>query len=341
MSRRALPSVHVPTYPCAMRIVVAVAVVLALTLPADARPKKLRKPAASKGFQVRVGEYSIIPGEDLEVCEYRRLPNRKAIDVQRFKLRMPEGAHHFAVWRYAGALTDAEFPAGPVPSIGCVGFAKDELFPQLLIPTQSPNMVLSFPKGIALRLDPEEQVFLNPHMKNFDLETTTPDVRFNLYRAKKGTVEHYAEALTFGNSTSIRIPPGGDQTLVVEWTLPVGMTIVNLSTHQHALGTYATIELVGVDGAEDEVLVETFDWEHPDSEWPPGGRRLEKGRTLRLTCEWHNPRDRVVTFGPETTDEMCFGIGFVWREDEDKGPVAGCLPTEEGILCPTLRAVEE
>lgn len=75
-------------------------------------------------------------------------------------------------------------------------------------------------------------------------------------------------------------------------------------------------------------------------EWPPGGLRLEEGRTLRLTCEWHNPREQPVRFGPETTDEMCYGIGFVWREDEDKGPVPGCLPTEEGILCPALPAVE-
>jgi hypothetical protein len=335
-----LPAGLVPAYAYAMRIIV-VAVVLGLALSADARPTKLRKPSARKGFQVKVGAYDIIPGEDLEVCEYRRLPNTKAIDVQKFKLRMPEGAHHFAVWRYGGALTDdAEFSAGPTPSIGCTGFSPDEFFPQLLIPTQSPNTTLSFPEGVALRIEPGEQVFLNPHMKNFDLETTTPDIRFNMYRAKKGTVKHHAEGFTFGNSSAIDIPAGGDQTTVVEWSLPVGMTIVYLSTHQHALGTYARVDLVGENGAADEKIVESFDWEHPDVEWPKGGLRLEQGRTLRLTCEWHNPRDHAVRFGPETTDEMCYGIGFVWREDADKGPVPGCIPTQEGILCPGLGVVE-
>jgi hypothetical protein len=326
-----------------MRIAVALVVVLALALPAGAFPK-LKKPPRKRGFQVQVGAYSIASGQDLEVCEYRRLPNEEPIDVQRFKLRMPAGAHHFAVWTYGGTIQDdAYFPAAPVESVGCVGFVRDDYFPQLLIPTQNPNTQLRFPKGVALQIDAREQVFLNPHMKNFDLASTTPDIRFNVYRAKKGSVRHYAEGLTFGNSTDIAIPPGGDQTLAVEWAAPLNLTIVNLATHQHARGTYARIELVHEDGIGRDLLVETYDWKHPSSVWPKGGLRLEKGRKLRLTCSWHNPDDHVVTFGPETTDEMCYGIGFVYRDDGDTTPVAGsgCLPSKKGILCPVVPAVAE
>jgi hypothetical protein len=324
-----------------MRLLVLL-VVVALASPAQG--KTLAKPPAGRGFQTRVGAYTIGPGQDVEVCEYRRLANTKPIDVARFKLHMPPGAHHFAVWKYGGALTDdARFPQGPVESVGCVGIAPDEIIPQLLIPTQSPNVQLRFPKGVALQIDPHQQVFLNPHMRNPSGEAVVPDVRFNFYAAKKGSVKHYAEGLTFGNSNAIDVPAGGDQTLASEWIVPFDLTVILLATHQHRLGTHATIELVRPDGAARDLLVETFDWEHPRSVWPQGGLRLEKGRRLRLTCSWHNTESHAVRFGPETTDEMCYGIGFFYRDADDSTPVAGsgCIPSAKGLLCPFVPALME
>jgi hypothetical protein len=324
-----------------MRQTLAATALVALVLTTGFAHAKnpLKKP--KRGFQTRVGAYVIEPGADIEMCEYRRLANKKAMDVSSFKLVMPPGAHHFAVWTYGGAITDdSQFPQGPVESIGCAGVAPDEIFPQLLIPTQSPNTELRFPEGVALHLEPHEQVFLNPHMKNFGTEATTPDVRFNLIKAKKGSVKHYAEGLTFGNSYAIHVPAGGSQTLTAEWTVPSDITLILISTHQHSLGTHANVELIGTDGSV-EMLVESNDWEHPRSNWPKGGIRLEAGRKLRVTCSWDNPRDHEVGFGPETTDEMCYGIGVFYRNDPSAPAVIGqgCLPSAKGILCPGVPTV--
>src|SRR5262245_65402475 len=106
-----------------MRRPLVLLIALALAAPAGARPY-LPKPA--RGFQMKVSPFTVHPGEDLEVCEYRRLPNRKAIDVEGFRLRMPPGAHHFVVWSYTGGISDdAAFPQGPVPSVGCAGISPD------------------------------------------------------------------------------------------------------------------------------------------------------------------------------------------------------------------------
>jgi len=323
-----------------MRLLAALLVV-ALLAPAYAGTR-LRKPPKSRGFQTQVGQYTIGPGQDVEVCEYRRLPNTKPIDVARFKLRMPPGAHHFAVWTYGGSITDdSKFEQGPVESVGCVGAAPDEFIPQLLIPTQSPNVGLKFPKGVALQIEAHEQVFLNPHMRNNGTEPVVPDVRFNFYAAKKGSVKHYAEGFTFGNSSAIKIPPGGDQTLTAEWIVPINMTIIMVATHQHRLGTYAKVELVEPDGVTPTLLVESHDWEHPRSVWPQGGLRVEKGRKLRVSCSWHNTDAQEVRFGPETTDEMCYGIGFFYRDTGDTTPVvgSGCIPSKKGLLCPLVPAL--
>src|SRR4029450_6207461 len=211
--------------------------VLATVVAASAGARThLRKP--KRGFQMKVGAYTIQPGEDREMCEYRRIPISRPMDVTSFTLRMPPGAHHFAMWGYGGALTeDDRFQHGPFESVGCTGAAPGDPFPQLMIPTQNPNTTLRFPEGIALRLEPHQQVFLNPHMKNFGTEAVQPDIRFNFVKARKGKIEHYAQALTFGNMFGIHIPAGGDQTLTAEWTVPVPLTIIHLSTHQHRLGT--------------------------------------------------------------------------------------------------------
>jgi hypothetical protein len=312
---------------------------LALVVPAFAATK-LRKPPTGKGFQTRVGQYSIGPQQDVEMCEYRRLANTKPMDVARFKLRMPPGAHHFALWTYSGAMTDDEFPSGPRESIGCTGFARDEFIPQLLIPTTSPNVNFKFPKGVALRIEPHQQVFLNPHMRNAGSAAVEPDVRFNFYAAKKGSVKHRAEGYTFGNSAGIKIPAGGEQTLTSEWVVPINMTIVHMTTHQHRLGTYAKVELVEEDGSR-TLLVESRDWEHPDAVFPQGGLRLEKGRKMRVSCTWHNTEAHEVRFGPETTDEMCYAIGFFYRDEGDTEPVvgSGCIPSTKGLLCPLVPAL--
>lgn len=322
----------------------AVLLVSMLAISAHAEPR-LRKPKPGRGFQTSVGQYSIGPGQDVEVCEYRRLANKKPMDVSGFKLRMPPGAHHFALWTYGGTVTDdARFPHGPVESVGCTGIAPDELIPQLLVPTTTPDAKYYFPRGVALRIDAHEQVFLNPHMRNAGTAPVVPDVRFNLYAARKGSVKHYAEGLTFGNSNAIKIPAGGDQTLTAEWTVPINLTIVHLTTHQHRLGTSAMVELVEPDGVTRTRLVKTNDWRHPDfARLPPRGLRLEKGRKLRVTCTWHNTEAHEVRFGPETTDEMCYAIGFFYRDTGDTTPVVGtgCLPSAKGLLCPAAPAVSD
>ncbi len=322
-----------------MRITLALATVLAVAVAADAR-QYLTKP--KKGFQMRVSKFTVDPAEDLEVCEYRRLPNKKAMDVTGMKLRMPAGAHHFVIWTYGGFLTDDSlFPQGVIESVACTGLAPDEGIPQILIPIQTPNAKFQFPEGIAIRIEPHQQVWLNPHMRNGTSEPIQPDVRFNFYRAKKGTVKHYANGLIIGNITDINIPAGGEQTITAEWTAPVDMTLVQLATHQHRLGTYANIELVRAGGTP-ELLYENTDWEHPWSYWPNDykGLALVKGDKMRITCRWHNTDAQPVRFGVETTDEMCFILGFFYREDESEPIVSRqCTGTKRGLLCPFAPAV--
>jgi hypothetical protein len=308
-------------------------------VPVDAKPY-LRKP--KRGIQMRTAPYVVGPGEDREWCEYRRLPITKPMDVTGFKVRMPDGAHHFVIWGYSGTeQDDSKFPQEPVESVGCAGVGPGEVMPRVVIPLQSPNQRFDLPKGIALRLEPGEQVWLNSHLKNLSDAPVTPDVRFNFYAAKPGTIQHHAEGLIVGNMAGIDVPAGGDQTITAEWTAPLTVNLVYLATHQHRLGTYANIELVGSDGAISRIY-ENNRWEHPRNFWPAKPIRLAKGDKMRITCTWHNTDPQPVRFGPNTTDEMCFILGFYYRDDGDTEAVGfgQCLPATSGLLCPLAPLVD-
>jgi hypothetical protein len=323
-----------------MRIPPLAALLALLSVPAMGVVLRthLKKPA--HGFQMRVTDFTVAPDQDLEECEYRRLPNKKPMDVSGFELRMPEG-HHFVIWAYGGNITDdSQFPKGPVPAVGCSGVAPDNTIPQVLIPIQTPNARFRFPDGIALSIDPHEQVWLNPHMRNGSSETVTPDIRFNFYAAKKGTVQHHAQGLIIGNITNISIPANGDYTMTSEWTSPIDLTLIQLQTHQHRLGTYANIEMVD-DGGTPHKVYENTTWDHPAQYWPDPPIHLTAGQKMRITCTWHNTDDHIVTFGPKTTDEMCFILGFFYRDGDATGQVVGngCLPSKKGLFCPLAPVV--
>jgi len=89
------------------------------------------------------------------------------------------------------------------------------------------------------------------------------------------------------------------------------------------------------------VIYENSDWQHPHSFWPDPPIRLAQGDRMRISCTWHNTDDHDVAFGPKTTDEMCFILGFYYREGDATDPIlgGGCLPAKKGLLCPFASAV--
>ena len=62
---------------------------------------------------------------------------------------------------------------------------------------------------------------------------------------------------------------------------------------------------------------------------------------MRITCTWHNTDAQAVHWGPKTTDEMCFILGFFYRDDGDDTPMTSpqCTSATDGLLCPLVPPV--
>ena len=311
-----------------------VALLVALSVAAANAKYPLRKP--HRGFQSKVPAFTIQPSEDWEACIFGHLSNRNPVDVTGFELHMPEGAHHFVLWKYDGdpAKAPTEWKLNP----GCTGLSGDgSLVPNNLFGMQTPNGRVRLPAGVAVRLEAHQPVLFNPHMKNFGPDAVTPDVRFNVIPAKKGSVKHYAESLTVGNTDAIHIPAASKFKIALDWVLPDDLYIVEFSTHQHSLGTRTSVDLLDQPGGTVQRNIITNDsWDHAVEWWPQEPELFRKGQVIRTTCEWNNPRDHEVAFGVETTDEMCFLTGYMYKASDRPLPACEkcfCVRNEQGLLC--------
>jgi len=317
-----------------VRGIASLAVVMMLGAPASASRVHLHRPP--RGFQMRMGKFTVPPAHEREVCEYRTFPNEKPMDVQQFEFKMNAGTHHFALWAYFGGDRNAaDFPKGIAEAPGCIGLGPRDSYQRALL-GGAPNTheLTRFPPGIALRLDPHQPVFLNSHYINASLTTPlTPDIVFNVVPARKGTVLHHAENMTIG-AYDIHIPPLSTASTTADWVVPFDLNVIQLSSHQHKRGTRVRINLAA-GGQDMGQIFENDDWDHPYEYWTVTPLRLKQGDVFRFTCDWKNNDDHPVTFGVTTDDEMCFMTGYYYRDDESSPPpqVPSCFLQDRGLLC--------
>jgi hypothetical protein len=326
-----------------MKALVLMAALLLLPLTSAAERLRLRHP--TRGFQMRMTPFVIPAGGEREVCEYRTLPNRKPMDVAGFELNMTKGAHHFVLWEYLGKdRNPADFPHQLVDAPGCVGVGPRDNFlaNANLFGMQTARARLRFPPGVAVRLEPQAPVFLNAHLRNFSAtEPLTAGAVFNVIPARRGTVQHHAQALIVGNAVNIDIPPRLSPTqpstasFTAEWRTAIDLNVVQLSSHQHARGRHVAIHVLDAAGNDLGLMFEATDWEHPGERWFSPAFRVPAGGGFRFTCGWENDEDRTVRFGVTTRDEMCFVTGYFYPDDESQPlpPQPGCFPQGAGLLC--------
>jgi len=300
---------------------------------ADAARLRLHKPA--RGFQMRMTSFVVAPGADREGCEYAVAPNRKPMDVAEFELRATPGTHHFVVWEYLGPdRNPADFWRGIAYAPGCTGLGPQNGASNANLFGMLPAYQrFHFPPGVAVRLQPHAIVYPNLHFHNYSDAPVLGQAVFNFIPARKGTVRHHAQALTVG-SFQINIPPRGNAALTGEWHTPTALNLVQLSTHEHHRGTRVTVHHIDASGADLGELVVSTNWEHPTVQWYQQALRLPAGDGFRFTCEWSNPDDHAVHFGPTTEDEMCFVVGYFYPDEDGVTPSGpGCLPQGAGLEC--------
>jgi hypothetical protein len=282
-------------------------------------PGKESPPAARVEIRLRVG--TLAPGAERERCRYLQLDNAEPLWVRRFELSATPGLHHSNVMALGGIPTEGEEPCFGFPDRVMRNAVTSQPRQLFASSSQVSQQQIELPPGVAVRIDPRQQVMFNYHYINVGEKAIEPEVVLDLTAIPESEVRHPATTWAFVN-TDVHIPPRQGATLTTECVFPFDVQIVSIAPHMHRLGKRLRVEWMG--GARDgEVLFESDRWDDPRAAIFDPILAFPSGQGMRFTCEWNpNPGDTEVTFGERYEDEMCIVFGYAVGEELILGGVA-------------------
>jgi hypothetical protein len=111
--------------------------------------------------------------------------------------------------------------------------------------------------------------------------------------------------MAFG-TINISIPPRASLTATCDYTIPTGTPDLHLfsaTPHMHTLGTAMTTTKMGAAGA---TIVSQPAFSFQTQLAYPTSVDLAAGDVVETACTWQNSTDSTVSFGENTSNEMCF-----------------------------------
>ena len=242
---------------------------------------------------LRVGPFVTDPGDEQTQCVVLDLGNEQAGVIRRVRTTLTEGSHHLII-----STSNGE-PHGPTP---CGAFTHPD---GALFIAEKQSAELTYPDGTGVEVQAHQSIALELHYINYfsdSPEEIWGDKEFDLAPPDAGL---RSVQFLFTGEFSIFLPAHTKQVVEGEYPLTPGAELVALTSHTHALGTRATIDLKHSDGTS-EAIHESTDWDSPPFDtWDPG-LPIRAGDRLHLRCEYENHTDRDVSFGTGFNDEMCF-----------------------------------
>ncbi len=183
---------------------------------------------------------------------------------------------------------------------------------------------ITYPDGMGRRLNANEDLVLQIHYHPSG-KAEKDRSRMAIYFSQE-PLKHIVRG-TFMGQQRVDIPAGeANHELRSSMTLPAEMTLVRITPHMHLLGKEMKVIATHPDGRE-EPLIWIPKW---DFNWQGQYRyvtpvRLPKGTKLDLYASYDNSEanpfnpstpPRRVTYGEQTTDEMCFCFYLFTTESE-------------------------
>lgn len=286
--------------------------------------------APEHGVQLSIPAFDLAAGAEVERCVTATAPALTGGVVTRMELFARPGLHHTVIYKVNQELEPDEVDCFGIPDDAMEGLVIPE--PLFASTSQVTEETLSFPEGVGVPFEAGQQIIFNFHYINVRPEDILGEIYLNLYYAEEAEEIEPARFYAFGNMGSIDIPAGGTQRLTSTCNFPGEMNLFSITPHMHRLGTGFEVSF-NDGGTVGDPLLSQLNWDSPSSAYldPPMPVSPEDG--LTFTCEWTNPTDSDVGFGPSYNDEMCFVFGFVYPAP---GPVwafdynGGCV-TEESI----------
>ena len=287
------------------------------------------------GFQYHIGPFNVYPNTEREFLYY--FPQEaEEYFINQVEFAMAPGTHHAIAYMFS------EGYSAPAPTpyeirdihIDYLNGDVMEMIENLItlqehtfvFGTQMPFWNYTLPEGIALKVNSNYGLDINPHYFNYTDETIQGEVYLNFHTVLPQDVQIEAGILQLNNN-GIELPPNQETTITKIFSAnelldsinidpPNGTTELNifqLFSHAHQLMTKFDILILHPDGTE-ELIYTALDYEHPPilELDPPLILLANQGLIARTT--WNNTTNNWVNFGLLSTNEMMIVFGLVYFE---------------------------
>lgn len=283
----------------------------------------LAPPPAGRGIQMRV-TFDVPPGTEQQRCWRFRLPSATDMEVVRYEVAYNSGSHHMNLFRVLPSVEpsvtlepETGIEGSGVPCFNAVNFAAYDL----VVGSQSQTLNWQLPPGIAYRLHGHTSMLLQSHFVNGATQSTVGNravVLVNLWTAENpATITNHLGSM-FANNRSINLPPRQMSEFTTRCVLPAGGTFVALTGHFHSRGQQFAVNssMDGVmPGAE---IYRSTTWAEPPFRTLDTPVTVPANGGLFYTCDFFNPTDFPITFGPHVEfEEHCNLFAYYYPSDPD------------------------
>ena len=292
------------------------------------------------GLQYHIGPFEVYPNTEREFLYYVP-PVSGAYYINKIEIAMSPGSHHFIAYmfpdNYGTEPTPYEYRDIHTPYIDQF-FSSGEANPAwinnvqtlqghtFITGTQWPSWSYALPPGIALEIDSDFGLDLNPHYFNYTDAIIQGEVYVNLHAALPQEIARIAGVLQLGNN-DISLPPGEETILTKHYSFndminsitidaPPGenqIKLFQLFSHAHQLMTRFDVFIQHSSGEED-LIYTALDYEHPPvlSLDPP--LTISQGESLIARATYNNTTSNYVNFGLLSTSEMMIVFGLLYLD---------------------------
>jgi hypothetical protein len=188
-------------------------------------------PAASQGFQMRIGPFLMAPSSEVEYYQKLELNLPANTEVTRIESLMSEYSHHLITYKY-------NTPAAANAAVNGLRLQANYTNTTLQTAVQEPTD-LRLPQGSAFFWAANTAIDLNSHYINYNAtQTYLAEAYINVYTQPTGTAQQEMKTLLVPN-TNISIPADQNpHTFTQNVTYPLGNVFLwGLMGHTHKYGT--------------------------------------------------------------------------------------------------------
>lgn len=287
-------------------------------------------PAASEGFQMRIGPFLRNPATEIEYRLKQQLNFPDTVEITRIECFMNSESHHFILDKFLPG-TSQSVDEGLRPVSVATGTNTT------MVDAWQSNRDSKLPEGTAYFWEPTTVLDMNYHILNYSQDLIlAAETYLNIYTQPKGTAQAqmFSELVVYPPPL-LFILPGQSATFTRSNFLSGSndtMYIHLLSSHTHKYGVDYDIYKRNPNDSRGDQVYEGFynrdytfnqgyyDWAHPAVRIFDPQEAVAARDGLIHEAKFNNTGSTLITFGLTTDDEMMlYTIQYSWKRPENVG----------------------